>query len=807
MRAARMWLIVLACLVTGTCVAAVVMPTTVITRGQFIDSGSTTPPEENAAWEEATLPEFWATTRPKFWLNGWYRFNVHLDSVPDDKDGVGLYIATIRSQSELYVNGHYAGASGVIYGPAPDRIGYSQLYVVPGAYLREGANVVHLRVFRPGRGGGLTEIKMGSYPPLYFAWLIQLFYYFASYALVGVGISITGLFILAFWIQRRPQSEYFYFGAGALVWGLHSLFRLVPGQRFPLNYTVIWHFSNLLSVTLLTIFCLRFAHRRWRPFEQAMWICTIALLPSFYGATLIGNGFIGYLPQVTEFAHDLYNVFMLVALYGVILRVREDNRNIESWLLLLGALSFSAPRMIAWLGINERNSLDSLSLTPAAIFTFVLISGWILVERFVRTASELEKLNTQLELRVADKSQALQTQLAATETAREEAEKANLAKSRFLAAASHDLRQPLHALGLFASALNDTTQDPESRSLVSHINQSIGALSTLFNEVLDVSKLDAGAISPSFRNVSLQRVFERIADALWADAESRLLRLRLVPNHFVVRSDPVLLERILRNLVHNAIRYTSHGGVVVGARRRGNRLNVEVWDTGIGIAADDQAKIFEEFYQVGNPERDRSRGLGLGLAIVKRLSDLLEHPLTVRSKVGRGSVFCVSMEMSDAPADAAPTTATPAAPEMHTDALRDKCVTIIDNEPSVREGMAALLASWHCEAIVAADEHEAVTALIAANRKPALLIVDYRLRDQVIGIDVIQALRARFGQDIPAVIVSGESSAEELAHIKKSGLPMLHKPVSPAKLRSLVFYLSTSTNTRNTDSPATTVAV
>ncbi|MEP6702622.1 MAG: hybrid sensor histidine kinase/response regulator, partial [Betaproteobacteria bacterium] len=548
-------------------------------------------------------------------------------------------------------------------------------------------------------------------------------------------------------------------------------------------------FSNLLSVALLTIFCLRFAQRRWRVFERIVWVCAIALLPVFYISTWFGTAYLGYLPEVTEFSHQIFNVFIVVALVAVMLRVKEDG-GFESWLLLLGALSFSGPRLIAWVGVNDRTTLDPLSLTPPSILAFVFIAGWILIERFVRTAREFETLNAQLELRVGEKSRELHAQLSATETAREEAERANLAKSRFLAAASHDLRQPLHALGLFASALNEKSHDPESRNLVAHINQSIGALGTLFNSVLDVSKLDARAVSPNIRNIELQRIFERIGDELWPDAGSKQLRLRMVRTRLVVRSDPVLLERILRNLVHNAIRYTSQGGVVVGARRCGSRANLEVWDTGIGIAVEEQARIFEEFYQVGNPERDRSQGLGLGLAIVKRLSDLLDHPLFLRSTPGRGSLFRLSMEIADSPADVEPSASQPAA-EIGNDLLEDKCIMIIDDEPSVRKGMFVLLASWRCDVMVAADEGEAVAKLESIHRKPDMLIVDYRLRDRVSGIDVIDALRTRFGREVPALIVSGESSADELARIRTSGLPMLHKPVLPAKLRSMMFYLLT----------------
>ena len=302
---------------------------TEILRGSFMASPSPTPPPDDKGWEEVTLPDAWPLTRPAFMGNGWYRFRITV-ATPSSEEGVGFHIPISRTQTELYVNGHYAGATGIIYGPAPDRVGFSQLYVVPAEYLTEGENTLHLRVFRPGAGGGISEVKVGSYAPLYFEWLGRLLYNYASYALVGVTISTTGLFILVLWVQRRPRRpEYFYFGAGALVWGLHGLFRLLPGQHFPLPFTIIWHLSNLLAVALLTIFCLRFAQRDWRWFERLVWVTTLLLLPVFYLSSMMGTAYLGYLQQTTDVAHHLYNVFIIVALAGVTLRVVED-RGIES---------------------------------------------------------------------------------------------------------------------------------------------------------------------------------------------------------------------------------------------------------------------------------------------------------------------------------------------------------------------------------------------------------------------------------------------------------------------------------------------
>jgi CheY-like chemotaxis protein len=239
----------------------------------------------------------------------------------------------------------------------------------------------------------------------------------------------------------------------------------------------------------------------------------------------------------------------------------------------------------------------------------------------------------------------------------------------------------------------------------------------------------------------------------------------------------------MRNLVANALRYTERGGVVVGARRRGDRVAIEVWDSGAGIAAAEREHIFEEFYQIGNPERDRTRGLGLGLAIVRRLAGLLGHEVEVASRVGRGSVFRILAGAGD-PHTLPP--AVPVAPE-GAGSMHGSCVVVVDDEPSVRESTHKLLSTWGCMVVAAGDPAEALAAL--NGRMPSALLVDYRLRGGLDGLAAIAKLHMALGQDVPAALVSGESSAEELARIKKSGFLLLHKPVPPARLRSALAFL------------------
>jgi len=274
------------------------------------------------------------------------------------------------------------------------------------------------------------------------------------------------------------------------------------------------------------------------------------------------------------------------------------------------------------------------------------------------------------------------------------------------------------------------------------------------------------------------------------------LRLSVVAARVIKITDPALLERILRNLVANALRYTESGSVVVGARRRGPRIAIEVWDSGIGIAPGERERIFEEFYQLGNPERDRARGLGLGLAIVRRLAALMGHQVEVSSSVGRGSVFRVVLNAgsSNALKDGNAVVRPPPG------SMQGHCVVVVDDEPSVRESTRSLLASWGCTVVTACDSAEAIAGL--EGRSPSALLVDYRLRGGEDGLSAIVGLRTALGRDVPAVLVSGESSADELALIKASGFPLLHKPVPPARLRTAVAYMLQTAPQVTSDIPA-----
>jgi CheY-like chemotaxis protein/anti-sigma regulatory factor (Ser/Thr protein kinase) len=291
-------------------------------------------------------------------------------------------------------------------------------------------------------------------------------------------------------------------------------------------------------------------------------------------------------------------------------------------------------------------------------------------------------------------------------------------------------------------------------------------------------------VTPTPADFRLQPLFTRLDAAFAPQAERKDLRLRAAPTRLAVRSDPVLVERILLNLLSNAVRYTEHGGVLIGCRRRGSRVRIEVWDSGIGIAPEHRQTIFQEFYQVGNPERDRHKGLGLGLAIAARLARLLGSRIDVRSQSGRGSVFAIELPRGVVPAEAAATIRL-ALPEV----LRDAHVLIVDDDALVLDAMASLLAQWGCRVTTAANGEEAIRQLADT---PHAVICDYRLPNGETGAEVIARLRAANGAEIPAALVTGDTAPERLREARQAGYPLLHKPLQPARLRALLEQLLAS---------------
>ncbi|AKZ64688.1 histidine kinase [Herbaspirillum hiltneri N3] len=382
---------------------------------------------------------------------------------------------------------------------------------------------------------------------------------------------------------------------------------------------------------------------------------------------------------------------------------------------------------------------------------------------------------------------------------KERAEQANRSKSQFLAAASHDLRQPVHALGLYIATLRTVAQAPHIEPgtvdmLAGRLQSALTGMSQLLNVLLDISRLDAGVVRIEKHRFSVQETFTLLANQFAQAAAAKGLQLKVRPTTAWLDTDPVLLHNILANLLSNAVRYTENGKILLACRRRGGidgeALEICVIDTGVGIAVDQFAHIFREFYQVHNIARDREQGLGLGLAIVQRTAQLIDARIGLRSVPGRGSCFSLRLHgpLDAAPPDVQPAFATPA-PVASASATPNATVLVVDDDKQVLDSMQILLHSWGYTVLFARSLEQALAALHDDAHRPDLVISDFRLADNVTGIDVIRAVFQATGDEVPAIIVTGDTSPQGIALASASGYQVLHKPLDPQQLRAAISQL------------------
>jgi signal transduction histidine kinase/CheY-like chemotaxis protein len=373
------------------------------------------------------------------------------------------------------------------------------------------------------------------------------------------------------------------------------------------------------------------------------------------------------------------------------------------------------------------------------------------------------------------------------EDERDRAQAADRAKTRFLAAASHDLRQPIHALSLLVSTLammgqRGAVAAADARSIAGKAKSMVGNLSGLLNALLDISKLDAGVVTVERETVDLGELFRNLRQEFAPTAGERGLGWRVVETGLHVDSDPMMLKRILDNLLSNAFRYTTAGRVLLGCRRRGAAVEIQVWDTGPGIPADQQAAVFEEFVQLHNPARDRAQGLGLGLAIVRRTTELLGHPLKLVSVSGRGSMFSVTVPLVQA--------AKP--PRAASDVRMDGAplgIMVVEDEQDVLGALVQMLEFDGHRVYAGRSAEEVMNAHAAAKEGSAsvgVIVADYRLKDHATGVEAIDALYDYLGRAVPAIIVTGDTSPARIKEAARSGHRLLHKPISGEDLREAI---------------------
>lgn len=535
----------------------------------------------------------------------------------------------------------------------------------------------------------------------------------------------------------------------ALLWGRVSAAGLL-----------LWQGAVLVQALMRGLCILGYRRRRPGPQASRRWgwriTWTYALGGSLWG--IAGFGFFSNDPVIL--------VFLVMSLAGVVAGS-------------IGSLTAFYPAYLSFSLLAIAPFALRLALEGGALhWAMCAITLVFLLLNLANGRTILKTLEDAIRLRI--ENQALAQDLLLQ---KQRAEEANVAKSKFLAAASHDLRQPVHALQLFSDALMHDLAGSRHERAVRGIRSASRGLEDLLNSLLDFSRIDAGAIKPATDDFPVAEVLRRLESEYALKAKAKGLRFRVVPCRLWARSDPALLERVLRNLIENAIVHTSAGGIVVGCRRRGERLRMEVWDTGPGIPAHLHREIFREFCQLGNPERDRAKGLGLGLAIVDGLARLLDHPCGLASRAGRGSVFYIEAPLG-VPAESRAKDAAPAGAS-----VENLCVLVIDDDETIRNAIRQLMERWGCIVLGAASAEQALDLMAASPAQPHVILADYRLRGEATGVDAIRRVQRAAGIDLPAAIITGDTAPDRLKEANTSGYPLLHKPIGGGKLRSLLAYL------------------
>jgi len=416
-----------------------------------------------------------------------------------------------------------------------------------------------------------------------------------------------------------------------------------------------------------------------------------------------------------------------------------------------------------------------------------------------QTAIKLEETVNQRTNELSDLNNRLMKELAEREKvekklqiAKKQAEEANKSKTTFLAAASHDLRQPLNAARLFVGSLTGADISTENAHYISRIGSSLDALDDLLSVLLNISQLDSGGIVPRFCHFRLQELLDRIIPDYVRTGQEKGLRVRMVPTSKIIYSDPRLLETILRNFLSNAIRYTKNGGVLIGCRGRGDKVIIQVIDTGIGIKENQLEDIFEEFTQVHEDRSVGGRGIGLGLSIVRRISNLLDAGIRVSSRFGAGSLFGIVLPQGEKQslchpyADRSEDTILP-------ESLAKQIIAVIDNDEDVLEGMKALLGRWNCEIIAGPSADICLAQLIEQDKIPDIIIADYHLDGDHTGISATEEIRAEYTglcpAPIPAIIITSDRDPALDILMKRKKLPLIYKPVAAAALHALIKHL------------------
>ncbi|MBT9488117.1 MAG: response regulator [Rubrivivax sp.] len=714
----------------------------------------TTPGAE--PWSTVALPHTWAANGLPRFGRGQYQLQFELGAAPT---GVwALRIDRLSTAYRLHVNGVLVQQPGgdaeadfetrVLIKPVPVLVSF------PARLLHAGSNQIDIE-WRLGARAGMSTVQLGPSALLQPAFEQDHLYDQTLPQLLNAAGAALALFMLTIWSQLRRERAIGLFGLLWLLVSVRNFSYLVNATPWPVIVSN-WLFfvAQVVSAALLGAFAVALSPEPWRRFQRVLW-GLVTVLPAL-GLLGVANGSLASLRQWAYPVLLLTTVFSLFVLLRAVRRARR--RSLVALLVGLSAVLVAGAH--DYLFHQGLLPVTHMFWLPYAVPLGSMWYALVLLQRMVEALRNTEELAARLETRVAERT--------------EELDQAHQAQSRFLAAASHDLRQPVVAIGLLLGLARERAQGLDLRGLLDRAQEATRALEDLVRGLLDLSRLDDGPVARPRQAVPLQALFQAIAAHEQPAALGKGLRLRFRPTQRVVWSDPLLLEQILRNLVGNAIRYTDRGGVLVVARASAAGVRLQVWDTGRGIAPADQQRVFEAFVQLDNPGRDRSQGQGLGLAIVRRSADLLAHPLGLRSVPARGTCFSLDLPLADATAPLATATAGPAQP------LQGRTVWLLDDDPAVREALAERLAAWGATVHHHASLAELDTRLASSGPAPDWLLTDHRLPEGD-GTLAIQRVRARCGA-VPALLITGDTAPAVMAQLSAQALDVLHKPFRPEAL-------------------------
>ncbi len=707
------------------------------------------------------LPDTWSARGQDDAGIGHYRLRVRLDKAPTEL--WSLCLLRLSEVHEVRVNGW------LVSGKAVDRLDPAQAgghptlqwISLPPHLLRAGINHLELSVAYSSRGG-LSTVMAGPAEAMAPGFLVRQ----RLAEMVPIWLNVAGgalaVFLMLIW-WRRP-SEVLLGSFGAL-WGLVAVCNIAHYNTVhlvsPLAVVALFA-GQVVTGALLCHTAMVLSGRRQPVVAGILQISTVVLL-----AMAVWGGLTGSLEEVRAGGYPMLFVGMVMSLVPLWQQARRLRWPLRCALVaaVVASMLAAAHDYIFWRGMTS--VMDAYWL-PYVLPVSLAMVGGVLIKRLVGALYQVEQLNADLERRVVERTEALQ--------------QANLAKTRFLTAASHDLRQPVVTIGLLIDLLRE--QVPIAlRPLTDRVNEAVSSMEDLLKGLLDLSRLEAGTMRPRVQPVALQPLFDAIASHDGETARRKGIQLRFRPTRTTVRSDPVMLEQILRNLVSNAVRYTERGGVLVAVRPCGADVRIEVWDTGHGIPPDHQRTVFEEFVQLAAPPGDRpvarqhghggdgSRGLGLGLSIVQRSAALLGHRLQLRSRVDRGSCFSLLLPRVDTDPVPLPETSADQRP------LTGLRLTVVEDEPAVQAALRARLQAWG--ALV--DCHDGLVPLrrsLAVRPRGHtgidLLITDHRLHGAT-AVEAIEAVR-QYGGPVPVLVITGDTAPDDIALMAANGWLVLHKP-------------------------------